>query len=306
LPRLPHFIRDPLNLGKSAAFLALAWLRGGPGLAVHLSAARLGAELVLKRPGKFPPGYAASLMIAPLDSVRYFELDFCFRCAAAGPEVGSYLDLSSPRLFPVLLLRERRGLTAQLLNPDASDLAVTEAMVAACGLQGRCATLQATMDAAGLQEASFDLATSISVIEHIPSPGDAEAVRLLWRAVKPGGQLVATVPCAREALEEFVDFDEYGLLQPDARGYVFGQRFYDQALLEEVFFRTCGAPRKMEIFGERNAGAFVRDRARKNSATSKPWREPYMVATEYARFPAIAELPGWGVAAMSFIKPPPA
>lgn len=291
-------MRKAFDLGRSAAFLARAWLRRGPGIGAHLQIARLGAELLVRRPKGLSCEYAGSLVIAPLDSVRYFEFEFCLQ--AARNATGRYLDVSSPRALPILLLRASEELTAQLINPDESDLAVTRALIEACGLQERCTARSVAITDARLAPASFDLVTALSVIEHIPA--DREAVQALWEAVKPGGQLVVTVPCAREAFEEYLDFNEYGLLPADERGYVFGQRFYDEALLRETFFSACGPPHDMQIFGELRAGLFVADRAAKNSGLGRPWREPYAVATGYARFRSIGELPGWGVAAMSFRK----
>lgn len=286
-----------LDLARSAAYLAAAWSRGAPGLGVHLQLLLLGAQLLLRR--RIPRATAGGLMVAPLDSVRYFEVDFCLR-AALGIPAGRYLDLSSPRALPLLLLRQNPALSGELLNPDERDLAETRALVAACGLQERCTLRAAPIAGAQIAPESCALVTALSVIEHIPA--HREAVVALWRAVKPGGRLVVTVPCAREALEEYVDFDEYGLLARDARGFVFGQRFYDAALLRETFFEVCGAPAALEIFGERRPGTAREDRARKNSGLSRPWREPYAVATGYARFDGVDDLPGWGVAGLSFHK----
>jgi SAM-dependent methyltransferase len=293
-----HLASPPLAL----IHLALAWLRGGPGLAMHLRAARLGIALALRRAEGLPRGFAAGLALAPLDSFRYFEFEFAWESAAACRSGGRYLDVSSPRLFPILLLRARRDLASDLINPHRADLAITRALVDACGLRARCTLHAIGLEQLSFPEETFDLITSLSVIEHIPAPGDAQAVRTLWRLLRPGGRLVVTVPCAREALEEWVDLDEYGLTQADRAGFFLGQRFYDQALLEEVFFRTCGPPERMQIFGEKRAGSFFRDRERKLAGTNLPWREPYMMAAEYARFREIAALPGWGVAAMAFVK----
>jgi SAM-dependent methyltransferase len=301
--RLPAPFRTPFDLARGAAYLGLAWGAGGQGLHLHLRAAALATRIALRR-GRLPAGGAHAWLVAPLDSVRYFELDFCWRHAAARSSGAlRYLDLSSPRLFALLLLRARPRLTGLLVNPDAKDLCVTAAALRDCGLQERCSVLEATAEGARLEADRFDLVTSISVLEHIPAPGDSRALRLLWDAVAPGGQLLVTVPCAREAFEEHIDRDEYGLLPRDARGFVFGQRFYDEALLRETFFATCGEPGALEIFGEREPGHFLADRARKNDGTWKPWREPWELATRWQRFASIAKLPGLGVAAMSFIKP---
>jgi hypothetical protein len=100
------------------------------------------------------------------------------------------------------------------------------------------------------------------------------------------------------------DRNDFGLLQPDEAGFVLGQRFYDRTVLDAGFFRICGAPQRMAIFGERKAGVFFADRDRKLREMASWEREPYSVAAGYQRFGAIDELPGIGVIAMEFQKSP--
>jgi hypothetical protein len=127
----------------------------------------------------------------------------------------------------------------------------------------------------------------------------------MWSWVRPGGRFVLTVPCAREAFEEVSDHDDYGLLQPDESGLVLRQRFYDQEALAGGFFRICGPPRRVAVFGERTAGTFVADRDHKARGGARPEREPYSVAKGYRLFDSIDELPGIGVVAMEFEKSSP-
>jgi hypothetical protein len=101
------------------AYWLLAHGVGTPGLDIHRRCAALGARLLLRGRRHLSPAAAFHCVVAPLDSVRYFEFDFAWRAlSAAAPR--AYLDVSSPRLLPALLLAERSGLVADLLNPDES------------------------------------------------------------------------------------------------------------------------------------------------------------------------------------------
>ena len=80
------------------------------------------------------------------------------------------------------------------------------------------------------------------MIEHIPEPDDAAVLRQLWQVLRPGGRLLISVPCAAEAFEEYLNFNEYAVLKSEEDGYVFGQRFYDEALLESNIFQDYRVP----------------------------------------------------------------
>ncbi len=245
--------------------------------------------------------YALGALLSPMDSVRYFELEFAWR-SARSLSTGRYLDVSSPRLFPLSLLKARPGLRADLVNPDRRDLDITRRLAVALGLAGRSNLHANTVNELAVPESCYDLVTCISVIEHIPAPGDARAVERLWSMVRLGGKLVVTVPVAREAFEEYLDVNEYGLLASDPGGWTFGQRFYDDSSLTTTFLDRIARPARVEIFGETRPGVFVEDRARKAAGTNKPWREPYSVALDWARHAAIPDLPGWGVVALEFVR----
>jgi SAM-dependent methyltransferase len=246
---------------------------------------------------------ACAAMASPMDSVRYFELDFAWASASRLEGAFRYLDVSSPRLFPVTLLRSRAAARADLLNPDPTDLEATRALVQAAGLAPRCTLRGVAVEGAPFRPGTFDLVTSLSVVEHIPSPGDSAAAGRMWEWLRPGGRLVISVPCAREGFEEYLDVDPYGLLPPAADGFWFGQRFYDQAALEDRLYRVLGEPGRLEVFGERRPGAFFAARDRKALGTFRWAREPWVVATDYRRFGSVSELPGIGVIAMEFVKP---
>ena len=183
-----------------------------------------------------------------MDSVRYFEFAFAWR-SILGLSIRTYLDVSSPRLLPLLLVQDRPEVQATLLNPDHQDLPVTMRLARAMNIERRCRFESTVIADVDLPEQSMDVVTSISVLEHVPD--DRTAVRKIWSLVKPGGRLILTVPCARTASEEYIDQDRYGLLQPDDEGFVFWQRYYDHSMLQDRIFSTTGAPARLQVYGEK-------------------------------------------------------
>lgn len=302
-----RIVRRARRLGTPfLSTLCLGWAHRTdvPGLAIHRRAMLLALRLWL-HPGA---GVArkdlglSALAFAPMDSVRYFEFDFAWRVLADDGLGRHYLDVASPRLLPVLLLRAHPFTEADWVNPDRKDLALTERLAAACGLAGRCRLHGGRIEETPFAPASFDVVTSISVVEHIPD--DTRALATMWSLLRPGGRLVLSVPCAAEAFEEYVDLDEYGLQEPTAGGFYFGQRFYDTQLLADHIFSITGRPHRYEVFGEKIPGSFVANREAKLSAGPRYryWEEPCLMAREWASFPSVADLPGWGVIAMEFVR----
>ena len=221
--------------------------------------------------------------------------------ALAGLPIQHYLDVSSPRLFPIFFLGKRPGITAELVNPDRKDLHHTAALIRACGLEERCQFRNCLIEDAPFAPESFDAITSISVVEHIPR--DQEAVRKMWELLRPGGKLLLSVPCAAVAEEEFVDVDFFGLQNPDDAGFFFHQYIYDQSLLEEKFYSVAGSPTQISIFGEKKVGTLLNGLLKKWSGQEYPlWKEPYIMAREFQRYDAISDLPGLGVIALEFVK----
>ena len=116
-------------------------------------------------------------------------------------------------------------------------------------------------------------------------------------------RFIVTVPCAASSWEQYIDRNEYGLLDPDEEGLVFWQRFYDQALLEERFFSIAGLPKTMVVYGENRKGIFASNAYEKRSnANYAFWREPLMMGVDYSFFPSISELSGEGVVGLEFEK----
>jgi SAM-dependent methyltransferase len=271
-----------------------------PGLKFRRDCALLASRLVFG--GKAPLSYADiyALIFWPMDSTRYFEFAFMWD-ALSNRSFHRLLDVSSPRLFPLMLVLKNGQLRADLINPDPADLTVTDNFAKALGFEKRCALHDCLISAAPFEPRSFDVVTSISVVEHILE--DKEAIRKMWEFVKPGGRLLLTVPCAAQARDEFINRNEYGLLEPDRDGFFFFQRLYDQRSLEERVFSIVGQPRRRVVYGEKSPGALRRTLVRKWGDPYYPsWREPYMMGKDFCYFKDLWDLPGEGVIALEFEK----
>jgi len=294
-------IQAILGAGLSPLYWVLAHLWNPPGLDFHRLFAGLGLRLLLSGISKKNARLFYRLMFRPMDSTRYFEFDFAWKRLISYPPKGQYLDISSPRFLPALFLYHNNQITGHLLNPDKSDLEETEELITSVGLEKRCKLYAELISETSLEENNFDIVTSISVLEHIPE--DKASFYQLWKLVKLGGRFIVTVPCAASSWEQYIDRNEYGLLDPDEEGLVFWQRFYDQALLEERFFSIAGKPKSMVVYGEKRKGIFASNAYEKRSnANYAFWREPLMMGVDYSFFPSISELTGEGVVGLEFEK----
>ncbi len=294
-------VRAALSLAASPVSYVMARFMGVPGLDFQASCSALGIKAVFRRPSPLTTNEIYHLIRGTLDSTRYFEFGFAWKHISARPTLGAYLDVSSPRILPLVLLRRRAAEKAILLNPDHRDLTETRRVLRACDLESRCATACETLECARFPAEVFDVITSVSVVEHIRE--DSKAVAAMWRLLKPGGLLVLSMPCLAVATEEFRDIDAYGLLQGGKEWYFF-QTLYDRALLSERILSVLGEPRDAVVYGERKAGTYREGLRRKLSDPAYPyWKEPYMVARQWRRYSSIDELPGEGVVMLAFEKP---
>ena len=288
------------RLVLSVGNLVRSALGNGPGVGYH--AAIVFSAFQWIRSG-LPKAQIYSLLAAPMDTFRYFEFDFFWKSISKRDEIGDYLDVSSPRLFVWRVIASGKANRTVLLNPDVKDLSATVKLFDAIGIGKRCEVRSDLIADLNETPGSFDMITCISVLEHIPHEESITALKKMWELLRPGGRLLLSVPCAATAFEEFINFNEYGLLQKQSDGYVFGQSFYDAELINELIFSIVGKPLYMAIFGEKIKGSFVLDRQRKLSDPEYPfWRESWMMASQYQYFDQIKNMPGLGVAAFEFVK----
>jgi predicted SAM-dependent methyltransferase len=280
--------------------LMVAWILGAPGIKTHLQSAVIGLRLFLL--GRISPLKAYQLIGIPLDSTRYFECHEAFHHIAGKPFT-KYLDISSPRLIPLILLMQNTMANADILNPDVRDTEETKHLANALKIMHRCKFVNQTIATAPYAPETFDLITCISVLEHIPK--DKKAVERMWSLLRRGGRLILTVPCMAELLEQYISHNQYGVLSPETDGYTFWQRYYDEARLQSVIFNITGMPAKIIIYGERSKGLFYRNASMKRllGPLYPFWRESYMMAKEYRYFEGISQLPGEGVVMLELVKP---
>jgi SAM-dependent methyltransferase len=148
----------------------------------------------------------------PLDIDRVAELPWTGRMVTAAAPT-RVLDLASPKLLALWLAQHTPAAVV------ATDLWSTEVdrwrrLVRAADPSGRRyrrLTLE-TADGTALPypDESFDVAYSVSVIEHIPGEGDGRAMSELTRILRPGGLLILTFPFRQHLEEEWVERDVYG------------------------------------------------------------------------------------------------
>lgn len=280
-------------------YLLLASISGASGISFHLRCIAVGLGLLLK--GRISLKTCYYLVFVPIESTRYFEFQEVWK-SVGGLTFTRYLDVSSPRLLPLLLLKATPMATAVLINPDLSDLKITNKLASDFGLKSRCGLFNGTIEDARLTLSSFDLITCISVLEHIPE--DVSALKSIWSLLRPGGKLILSLPCNSQSLEQYISCNPYGVLTPGDDGYTFWQRYYDRSRLESSIYTITGKPTRSTIYGEKKYGYFFRNATTRRlfGARYPFWREAYMMATEYQAFSSTDDLPGEGVIILEFIK----
>ena len=157
-------------------------------------------------------------VVVPLDPSRYLELPWAIERLGAQPGE-RVLDLASPKLLAVWLARA--GVKVTSVDQLEREVETWRALAGDAGVDFRIADGRALP----FEDESFDHAYSISVLEHIEEPGDAEALRELARVVKPGGRVLLTLPHAPEYREDWRDAPVYA--NEPSSGRTFFQRWYD-------------------------------------------------------------------------------
>lgn len=281
----------------SPIYWCMAYIVNTPGLMFRKYFILQGIRFIIK---KYDLRNAYRFIVTPLDSLRYFEFDFMWQ-SVINMEIQSYLDISSPRLFPLMLIDRSQHVNADLINPDKRDLAETILMAETLGLKGRCRFHADLIGEVSLNPGSFDLVTSMSVIEHISD--DKGAIQKMWDLLKPGGRLLITLPCAAEAYEEYINRNDYELDHLSEDGFIFFQRYYDEKLIQERIFSITGKPLRYQIYGEKQAGSYQKNEAEKRINPLYPyWRAPFDMGLQYEYKNHLSDLPGIGVIAFDFIK----
>lgn len=296
-------VPSPLSLIRLGAEATIAeadgWIHGLPGHRFGAFGRALGVRAMTQ--GELVEG--ASLVLTPVNSVRYWEFDFVDRVLQQAGGVA--LDVSSPRLLSFYLAHRARFDRIDMANPDAKDLRVTGDLARGSGLS-RVNCLEADALEASRGQPRYSAVWSISVVEHIPGDrGDSDAVRAMFDSLLPGGVLVITVPVDREAWDEYRTTDTYSLGASGGDGRYFFQRFYDAGTLADRIIGPIGVPpQRVDWFGERTRGTFAAYVERwLDRGFAETVSDPSFVARNFRPFSSYQEMPGMGVCGLAFQAP---
>lgn len=199
---------------------------------LYRTSVRLGLRYLVRH------GYlreAVIRVVVPLDPSRYLELPETLRELSAAPGE-RVLDLASPKLLAVVLARSG----AEVVSVDQLEPEIESWRKLTEG-EPRLSFQVADGRALPFDDGSFDHAYSVSVLEHIPEPGDEAALRELARVTRPGGRVVVTLPFAQEYREDWRDAPVYAEQAAGERHFF--QRWYDRGRLE----RFAAAAPELEL-----------------------------------------------------------
>jgi SAM-dependent methyltransferase len=298
-----RLVAKVLSASRAAVVSFRSWRhasgRGLAGLDFAMFARRLAVPLV-----PHAPADAVRLLITPINCVRYFE--FSFAWAHTPYRVGRYLDVSSPRIFPLRMAAEGRAAHIVVANPDRTDLNFTRTLAETNKIHG----IEYRADVAGeldMEPESFDLITCLSVVEHIADEnGDSDAVSHLYDLLRPGGRLIVTLPVDRAYRVDYRDRPQYEVSAAaveDSR-YLFERVYDERAIRERILGVVEGATCSSEFYGERSPGLlgkyFTRWLADGDTATADDAR---LMVDEVTRWPSWSAMPGAGVCCMCIDKP---
>ena len=239
----------------------------------------------------------------PVSSVRYFEFPFVVK-AGNWKNAQCCLDISSPRLYLIYLVSKYPHLQLEILNPDKHDLEETASQLKTLNLLRQVNFVSYDATRLPYLDNSFDLVTSISVVEHISDKGDSLAMKEMWRVLKPGGKLIITIPCAKLYYEEWREKDVYQLGNNKKDDKYFFQRFYDKASIKLRLMDSIGLqPALVKVFGEKVPGTFDSYVQRWiNLGIRETVKDSFYIAHNYKYFDDIDLLPGVGICGLAFEK----
>ncbi|MEQ1885794.1 MAG: class I SAM-dependent methyltransferase [Bryobacteraceae bacterium] len=138
------------------------------------------------------------------------------------------LDVSSPKLLSLILSADHDVLALDLDDPQLETRWARTAR-----LLGHSRFSYRFENACELHipDASFPFVYSLSVIEHIPGDGDAQAMREIARVLQPGGKALIEVPLRYEHKDVFQNYDSKGFALPEPRFY---ERWYSPETISRL------------------------------------------------------------------------
>lgn len=244
------------------------------------------------------------LFLNPVSIVRYFEYDFAMKNLGSIEKVKNVLDISSPYLFG-FYCANKLNFNYTYLNPDVNDLTLVKRY--SSKVLNNTNYKAETGDATKLNypNNSFDSVITISVIEHINNDGDADAMKEMWRVLKPSGVLILTFPVSKSFNIEYSESDTYGLNVDKMKDKFFFQRVYDEKSIKERLLNNIQdfTILEQQIFGETEYGFYSKYSERwKKKGLSETVKDPYYISKYFNYLNAFNEIKDSAVIGLTLRK----
>jgi hypothetical protein len=260
-----------------------------PGLTFHRYWVRLAIASVMSGRRELR-GALARAMDRTISPVSLLEFDFAWKAVNSHQPIQAYLDCSSPWLFPAMLLAKRPCHSAFVLNSDPRELEVIERLAEAPSSRRTKPVFKGLSEVDLVGSEQFDLVTSLSWVPR--TADDVATVKLLWSALKPGGMLLLSLPCAAQRADRPMAISS---------SLANESRIYDDSMLEDRIFAAIGQPRRSVVYGESQPSM---DRANYPRANGNFSLSRYVdMGRRWRIYPTVHNLPGEGIIAMKFVKP---
>jgi hypothetical protein len=229
-----------------------------------------------------------------LPATLYLDSDFALRSLRGQPRGGSYLDVSSPWVFPFYVLTAFKPDRAMLLNTSGTTRKFVRHLAKRSERNGTAVQTKELGHLSGLSE-SFDTITCLARLS--PEQKERELLREMWQALSPGGILILSVACTGTDSRTERDIDG-----PAYRSSLHSASPYDSELLKSRVLDVLGEPRSYAIYGE----DVITRRSNPASTTSAPpkrssWQS-VAVGRYWRRCSSISQVRGQGILAMKFVK----
>jgi hypothetical protein len=282
IPGRSHFVPHKAlikDLARDTINCALAHWYLLPGL--ELQRYRLRLAFWLTRTSE-----TARLEFSRLPATLYLDAGFALKSLRVQSRIGSYLDVSSPWLFPSYVLTEFKPERSLLLNTNSTTRNLFARLANRTENNGTALVTKDLGQLSRLSE-SFDTITCLARLSR--NEKESAQLRTMWSALNPGGTLILSVACAGSESRTETDFDGHA-----DRGFQFSAfRPYDRELLKSGIFNVLGEPRSSAIYGEETIPDY----------TSASWCESAVVSKYWRRCSSISQVRGKGILVMKFIKP---
>ena len=178
---------------------------------------------------------ARRTILCPVDYMRCAEFDALLRQLQLSLQM-TVLDVSSPQWFSMFLAKQHPDVVFHYINIVANELDPYRELARANGI-GNLDYQIADARKLPFHDNSFDRVVSISVLEHIypAEGGDVQALKEISRVLRPGGELLLTVPYKEKANIVYADGPVY---ERSGQAQNFFAREYDESTFADLLTQS--------------------------------------------------------------------